>query len=159
MSRPHRIWAVLAVIAMLMAAACSSENGAVSEQETVATTAVTPEPAAETAVPAAAPESGCADVVDVEVDRGGDGTFDFAVTVRSSDTGNEKYADVWEVRGAGGAVLGTRVLAHPHVGEQPFTRSLQGVDVPAEEDEVVVAARDSVSGFCGATMTVTVPHG
>ncbi|MGB5655630.1 MAG: hypothetical protein WBN35_03340, partial [Acidimicrobiia bacterium] len=56
-----------------------------------------------------------------------------------------------------GEVLDTRVLAHPHVGEQPFTRSLTGVDIPEAVTTVEIAARDSVVGFCGTTATVAVP--
>ena len=56
-----------------------------------------------------------------------------------------------------GDVLGTRVLAHPHVDEQPFTRSLTDVEIPAVVTIVEVAARDSVVGFCGTTATVAVP--
>lgn len=97
----------------------------------------------------------CADVVDVRFE--GDGTtYRFDVTVRSGDTGWDKYADAWEVRAPDGVVLGERVLLHPHETEQPFTRSLSGVVVPDGVDEVVVAARDSVNGYCGATMTVAV---
>ena len=95
------------------------------------------------------PASGCADVVDATVD--GSGTvFTVSATVRSVETGWDKYADAWEVRTLDGEVLGTRVLAHPHVDEQPFTRS-QGIS------EVEVAARDLVLGFCGETTRVAVP--
>jgi hypothetical protein len=45
-----------------------------------------------------------------------------------------------------GTVLGTRELLHPHVAEQPFTRSLAGVGLPDETDEVVVRASTSVEG-------------
>lgn len=99
---------------------------------------------------------GCADVVAAEVEPDGE-TFRLRVTVRSADTGIEKYADAWEVRSPSGEVLGVRTLTHPHVDEQPFTRSLGGVEIPAGLDEVEVAARDSVEGFCGATLTVPVP--
>ena len=98
----------------------------------------------------------CADVVDVTMTREPAGTYRFDVTVRSADTGWEKYADGWEVRSPDGTVLGTRVLAHPHVDEQPFTRTLTGVAIPAGITEVVVAARDLVDGFCGETMTLPV---
>lgn len=158
MIRTHGIWAAWGLVVVLLASACSSGDGSASEQPATETTATNPGADAEAAPPEAAPESGCADVIEVEIDPEGGGTFDFAVTVRSSDTGNEKYADAWEVRRADGALLGTRALAHPHVDEQPFTRSLSGVEVTADVDEVVIAARDSVSGFCGRTMTVAVPH-
>jgi len=98
----------------------------------------------------------CADVVDVTMIREPAGTYQFDVAVRSADTGWEKYADAWEVRSPDGTVLGTRILAHPHVDEQPFTRTLTGVAIPAGTTEVVVAARDLVDGFCGQTMTLPV---
>lgn len=99
---------------------------------------------------------GCADVVDAEVTRSGD-RFVVTATVESADTGWDRYADAWEVRTTGGDVLATRVLAHPHVDEQPFTRSLTDVEIPAGVTTVEVAARDSVVGFCGSTATAAVP--
>ncbi len=100
--------------------------------------------------------AGCADVVAAEATAAGDGTFAFAVTVRSADTGWEKYADAWQVLGPEGAVLGTRDLLHPHVDKQPFTRSLGGVEIPDGVAEVTVRARDSVAGWCGAEVTLAV---
>jgi hypothetical protein len=47
----------------------------------------------------------------------------------------------------GGAILGTRVLHHPHVEEQPFTRSLSGVDLPDGITEIVVRTRTNVTGW------------
>jgi len=47
----------------------------------------------------------------------------FDVTLSHADTGWEDYADGWRVELEDGTVLGTRVLGHPHVNEQPFTRS------------------------------------
>ena len=99
----------------------------------------------------------CADVDDVVITAESGGTYRFDVTVRSTETGWDKYADAWEVRAPDGAVLGTRVLAHPHVDEQPFTRSLTGVAIPEGVTIVEVAARDLVEGFCGAALQVPVP--
>jgi len=99
---------------------------------------------------------GCADIVDAGVERSGD-RFMVTATVRSADTGWDRYADAWEVRTTDGDVLGTRVLAHPHVDEQPFTRSLTDVEIPVAVTTVEIAARDSVVGFCGTTATVEVP--
>ena len=42
------------------------------------------------------------------------------------DTGWDDYADGWRVLDMDGNELGMRVLHHPHVDEQPFTRSLSG---------------------------------
>jgi len=101
---------------------------------------------------------GCADVIDVEiVADSDDGSYTFHVTVASADEDWDKYADEWVVRSEDGTALGTRTLVHPHVDEQPFTRSLSGVRVPAEIASVVVAARDSVTGYCGAVFEVAVP--
>lgn len=99
---------------------------------------------------------GCAHVVDATLDKTAEGIYTVSATVRSADTGWDKYADRWIVEG-GGELLAERVLTHPHEMEQPFTRSLSGVSIPSEVDEVVIAAHDSVSGFCGETVTVSVP--
>lgn len=98
----------------------------------------------------------CADVIHAEVERSGD-AFTVSATVRSADTGWDRYADEWRVRTADGKVLGTRILAHPHVDEQPFTRSLSNVEIPAGVTTVEVLARDSVVGYCGKTASVPVP--
>ena len=140
------------VVAVIAVAGCATDDEAVDT--TVATTTTDG-----TLGDARAPESGCADVVDVELESTGDGSYRISATIRSSDTGNEKYADAWEVRAPDGSVLGTRVLAHPHVGEQPFTRSLDGVAIPSGTEQVEIAARDSVEGFCGETMTAALPEG
>ena len=99
---------------------------------------------------------GEADVTAVEVQRTAPGVYRFDVTVRHADTGWDHYADQWQVLTPEGQVLGTRTLYHPHVDEQPFTRSLDGVAVPPEVKEVVVRARDSVHGEQGQALTVTI---
>ena len=57
-----------------------------------------------------------------------------------------------------GAVLGTRVLVHPHKTEQPFTRSLGGVKIPENVAEVTLRAHDSVHGYGGKEVTVELPR-
>jgi hypothetical protein len=98
-----------------------------------------------------------AHVVGVKVHRSADGTWRFDVTVRSNDTGWKKYADRWEIVGPDGTVLGKRVLLHPHETEQPFTRSLSGVRIPAGVRKVTVRAHDKVGGYGGKSVTVTLP--
>ena len=100
--------------------------------------------------------AGCADVIDVTIEAAAAG-YEISATVRSADTGWDKYADLWEVRAPDGTVLGERVLAHPHVEEQPFTRTLSNVSIPDGAAEVTIAARDSVAGFCGAKYVAGVP--
>jgi hypothetical protein len=67
----------------------------------------------------------------------------FDVSVSHPDSGWDHYADLWEVRDATGRVLGSRVLLHPHVEEQPFMRSLAGVNIPPGLSQVSVYARCS----------------
>ena len=101
-----------------------------------------------------AASAGEADVVAVEAAQEGAGTWRFDVTVAHGDEGWDHYADKWEVLAPDGTILGTRVLLHPHVGEQPFTRSLGGVAIPEEIDRVILRAHDSVHGLGGAEITV-----
>lgn len=71
------------------------------------------------------------------------------VTLRHPDTGWDHYADGWEVLSPEGEVLGTRPLAHPHEHEQPFTRSLSSVAIPAGLDHVLIRASCNVDGWTG----------
>jgi hypothetical protein len=82
----------------------------------------------------------------------------FDVTVRHADEGWEHYADRWEVLSPAGELLAVRVLQHPHVDEQPFTRSLEGVQIPAGVDRVRIRAHDSKHGLGGAEVTVALPR-
>jgi hypothetical protein len=102
--------------------------------------------------------AGEADVVAARAFSEGAGTYRFDVTVRHADTGWDHYADRFEVLAPDGAVLGVRTLYHPHVEEQPFTRSLSGVRVPDGLDRVRVRARDSVHEYGGAEVEVDLPR-
>lgn len=101
-------------------------------------------------VPALAGE---ADVIEVEATRKGD-VWRFSVTVRHADAGWDHYADAWRVVAPDGTLLGRRTLHHPHESEQPFTRSLSGVRIPAGVRTVTIEARDSVHGWGGATLRI-----
>jgi len=91
----------------------------------------------------------------------GETTWTFHVTVEHPDTGWEDYADGWDVVAPEGQVLKpdpedafTRVLLHPHVEEQPFTRSQSGVVVREDVTQVRVRAHDIVDGFGGKEVVV-----
>lgn len=71
----------------------------------------------------------------------------FDVTLSHPDTGWDHYADGWRVEDEDGTVLGTRELLHPHVNEQPFTRSLGGVVIPEETTRVFIRAKCNVDGW------------
>lgn len=84
-------------------------------------------------------------------------TWTFSVTLRHGDTGWDDYADGWEILGPDGARLGFRELLHPHVNEQPFTRSLSGVEIPADMNVVYIRARDNVGGWSEEKMMFELP--
>lgn len=96
------------------------------------------------------------DVVAAEAREDG-GTWTFSVTVRHVDTGWDHYADRWDVVAPGGAVIASRTLLHPHVDEQPFTRSLGGVVVPEGVTRVTIRAHDKVHGLGGREFVLELP--
>lgn len=100
--------------------------------------------------------AGEADVIDVRVVKTGN-SYRFDVTVQHHDKGWDHYANAWEVLAPDGTVLGLRTLYHPHVEEQPFTRSLSGVKVPDGITEVRIRAKDSVHDWGGKEITVKLP--
>ena len=97
--------------------------------------------------------AGEADVVAVEATQTG-ATYRFDVTLRHDDASWEHYANRWEILAPDGSILATRVLAHPHINEQPFTRSLSGVKIPTGINQVEIRAHDSVHAYGGKTMVV-----
>ena len=74
-------------------------------------------------------------------------TWTFSVTLRHDDTGWDDHADGWRVVGADGTELGLRILVHPHVNEQPFTRSQTGITIPEGVTQVFVEARTNTEGW------------
>lgn len=97
-----------------------------------------------------------AKVKNVIVTKNGSG-YTFDVTVSHGDTGWDDYVDAWRIRDTAGNVLGQRSLSHPHVNEQPFTRSLSGVKVPEGATSVIVEAHDTVTGWAPQGKTVQLP--
>lgn len=114
-----------------------------------------------TQTPADTAGVGNADVVHVRAVQEDDLTWTFHVTVRHPDQGWEDYADGWDVVTPGGKVLKadpddpfTRLLHHPHVDEQPFTRSQDGIKVPPDVKKLTVRAHDLVDGYGGQEVIV-----
>ena len=106
------------------------------------------------AMPAQADE---ADVVSATIKETAPGVYTISAAVKHADTGWDHYADGWDVLGPDGEVIATRILAHPHVDEQPFTRSQSGIHIPHGVSKVTIRARDSVHGIGGETVTLDVP--
>ena len=148
-----------------VAAASSSTP---SPTPTVEATETVPTPSATVAAPSSTPNpvppsegDGNANVVYVEAVQAENGSWTFHVTVEHPDTGWEDYADGWDVVAPDGDVLKrdggdpfTRLLAHPHVNEQPFRRSQGGIVIPAGVTWVRVRAHDLVDGWGGAEIIV-----
>lgn len=104
------------------------------------------------ASPAAADQP---EILGVQFDKAG-GAWTVAVTILHPDTGWDHYVDGWEVLDAKGNRLGYRLLHHPHVEEQPFTRSLNALILPDGTQEVFVRAHCSVDGWSTVPFRVDV---
>ena len=96
-------------------------------------------------------------VIAAKVQPRGADRFDFDVTISSPYDTPQRYADAFRVMHKDGTVYGERVLLHDHATEQPFTRDLYGVVVPAGVRSVVVQARDLKNGWGGKTVEVLLP--
>ena len=98
-----------------------------------------------------------AKIVDVKISSKGDRTYSVSVTIEHPDTGWDHYANSWDVLDEKGELIGSRVLAHPHVNEQPFTRSLS-VKIPAGVKTITIVAADSLHGDNEQTFDIEVPE-
>ena len=95
-------------------------------------------------------------VEDASAARAGN-VWTISVTLSHGDTGWDDYADGWRVLDPDGAELGLRVLHHPHVNEQPFTRSLSGVEIPETLGHVLIEARTLPDGWGGERFRLDLP--
>ena len=94
-------------------------------------------------------------IVDVRVECSA--SCRFSVTLEHGDEGWNHFANQWDVVTLDDELLGSRVLHHPHVDEQPFTRSLSGVIIPAGVSQVKLRARDSMHGYSEQEFLVDIP--
>ena len=97
------------------------------------------------------------EVVDARVYAKSDNRFNFDVTLSSPYDTPQRYADAFRVMSTEGVSFGERKLLHDHGGEQPFTRDLYGVVIPAGIDTVVIQGRDKKYGYGGKTLHITLP--
>ena len=149
----QRTVAALVVTAAVVAGCDGDDQNAATT--TTATTAMpaTADSAASTTTVSG--EQRYPDVLDVEATMADDGTWTFAVTISSPYDTPERYADGWRVVGPDGEVYGEHTLLHDHAGEQPFTRTQRGVEIPQGVDEVTIEGRDQQFGFGGTAATIT----
>jgi len=99
--------------------------------------------------------AGEADVLSAEVEHVGSDFYRFKVTVQHADEDWNHYAKAWEVLSPDGKLLGVRVLRHPHVNEQPFTRTLT-VTIPDDINQVKIRAYDLIHEFGGKELTLDI---
>lgn len=69
------------------------------------------------------------------------------VTLNHADTGWKHYADAWRLVDEKGNEILKRTLYHPHVNEQPFTRSLSRIQIPKNTKTIFVEAHDLNRGW------------
>lgn len=143
-----------AIVCLLVLAGCGTQESQPEAPAPEAPPATEPQAPTSTA---ASSDQTYPDVIEVEVTEAGDDLFDFDVTISSPYDSPDRYADAWRVLGSDGTVFGIRELLHDHSAEQPFTRSLTGIEIPSSITEVTVEARDLVNGWGGKTQTVVLP--
>lgn len=95
-----------------------------------------------------------ADVLKVIVNCDASKNCRFDVTIKHNDTGWKDYANKFKIIAPDGEILGTRVLFHPHVNEQPFTRSISNVKIPKGVKSVKVKAYESLHKYNGKEFKV-----
>ena len=148
----------LLIVTLLVVAACGADDTepppTTRGESAVSTDAG--DPSTDDHARGAASESEVPEVVNVIVTPEDGGTYRFDVTVSSPYDRPDRYADAWRVAGPDGTVLGIRELTHDHADEQPFTRSLEGVEIPADVGTVTIEARDLVDGWSGNYFAVEV---
>lgn len=96
------------------------------------------------------------DVLVAMLTSSGDG-YSLSVTMSSEYDTPQRYADGWRVLDPDGNEVAAWELAHDHAGEQPFTRTQTGLEIPGNIAEVTVEGRDLKNGYGGGTVTVPVP--
>lgn len=75
------------------------------------------------------------------------GTWRADVTLKHADTGWKHYADGWRLVDSKGHEIAKRTLYHPHVNEQPFTRSESGFYIANDIKFIFVEAHDLKHGW------------
>lgn len=101
---------------------------------------------------------GEADVINAKVKHTGGNFYRFTVTVKHNDEGWQHFAKAWEVLDQNNNVLGVRILRHPHIEEQPFTRS-ETISIPENVNQVTIRAYDLMHHYGGKAITLDINKG
>ncbi len=160
--RPAMLLAAVLLATVLSTACAPATSPEVTPDQGASTDDGSPEPDAE-----ASPETDASvdpdtaeqrfpDVIDAELERTGD-TWRLSATLSSPYDSPQRYADAFRAVSEDGTVLGVRELAHDHANEQPFTRSLTGLEIPDGVERITVEGRDLAQGWGGDTVELEVP--
>ncbi len=96
-----------------------------------------------------------AQVIHVDLIERSVDTWSFDVTLTHNDTGWDHYADQWVIiNSETDEVLGTRVLAHPHVNEQPFTRSISNIIIDESVRHLEIRAKCTLHDYSGKSVLI-----
>lgn len=98
--------------------------------------------------------AGEVDILAADFQNLGSNNWAVNVTLEHADSGWDHYADMWRLVDLEGNVLASRVLLHPHVDEQPFTRGLGSVDVPENTTRIIIQAHDTVHGWSDSQLQI-----
>lgn len=109
-----------------------------------------------TIAPLSSAKAGEVTVIDVSIRSEGQRRYYLSTTLKHADAGWEHYADRWDVLDENGKLIGQRILHHPHVNEQPFTRSLS-LSIPAHVKKITVRGHDSVHGDGPSSKVILLP--
>ncbi len=102
--------------------------------------------------------AGEADVISATVEHSGGDFYRFSVKVTHEDESWEHFAKAWEVLGSDGNILGNRILLHPHINKQPFTRT-QTISLSENINQVTIRAYDLIHKFGGKEITLNIKKG
>jgi hypothetical protein len=93
-------------------------------------------------------------VIEKAVFRSNGVSWSVDVTLKHADTGWKHYADAWRIIDSIGNEIAKRTLYHPHVSEQPFTRSLSIVKIPENLKTVYIEAHDTVHKWSATKLKI-----
>lgn len=88
--------------------------------------------------------------------QGEKGSWNINVTLKHGDEGWKHFSNAWRVVDKQGNVLANRVLGHPHVNEQPFTRGLSNISIPKKIQIVFIEAHDLKHGWAPKRLKVDI---
>ena len=98
--------------------------------------------------------AGEVDIVSAKFIKNHNNSWNIDVSLKHGDTGWDHYADNWRVVDPEGNILGDRVLYHPHINEQPFTRSLSNITINNTVKIVYIEAHDKEHGWTKKSLKI-----